>query len=194
MRKSLLGLALALLAAPLAAQGYNIDPNHTEVGFEVVHLTISHVRGHFATFSGTVDLDEKDLTKSQVTLSVDAASVLTGIEKRDNHLKSPDFFDVAADPKITFKSTAIAKTKDGYDLTGDLTIHGITKPVTLQAQLSDTIDVGAQMGGVKRGFSLRGTISRKDYQLGTKFPEAMLKDAVALVIDGELAKVVDDKK
>jgi len=196
MRKTLLGLALALAASPLAAAPYDIDPSHTEIGFEAVHLSVTHVHGRFTGFSGTVDLDSKDLTKSKVTLSIDAATVQTGVDRRDNHLKSADFFDVTNTPKITFTSTKIVKTKDGYDLTGDLTIRGVTKPVTLQAQISDDTDMGPMMG-VRRGFSLRGSINRFDYNVGwsMKTPGGTLivGENIALNIDGELALHKDKK-
>lgn len=187
MRSALLGLAFVLAAASLPAQSYKIDPMHTEVGFEVVHMTLSHVRGDFDKYSGTVDLDEHDLQKSKVTLSIDASSVNTRVGMRDKDLRSDHFFDVAKTPDITFASTKVVKTADGYTLTGDLSIHGVTKPVTLEATLTDPVDVGAKMGGVRRGFSLRGSINRMDYKVGPNMP-MMISDKVELIIDGELIK------
>ena len=190
MRKILLGLALALAAAPLTAESYDLDPNHTEVGFEAVRFTLDHIRGRFTSFKGTVDIDDSDASKSTVSLSIDAASVQTGVEMRDKHLRSGDFLDVSRTPTIEFKSTAVVKTKDGYNLTGDLTIRGITKPVTLQAALSEPIDAGKM--GVRRGFNLRGTINRFDYNVGwdKKTPGGTLivGENVALIIDGELTQ------
>jgi polyisoprenoid-binding protein YceI len=190
MRRTVFGLILALGATPLAAQIYNIDPSHSEVGFEVVHMSISHVRGDFAKFSGSVDINEKDITLSQVSLNVDASSVDTRVGMRDDDLRSSNFFDVTNTPGILFKSTKIVKTADGYDLTGDLTIHGVTKPVTLKATLTDAVDLGKM--GVKRGFSLRGSVDRLDYGLAPKAPNAMISDKVDLIVDGELAKAKDD--
>ncbi|HTB21509.1 MAG TPA: YceI family protein [bacterium] len=190
MRSALLGLALVLGAASLSAQSYKIDPMHTEVGFEVVHMTLSHVRGNFAKFSGTVDLDEHNLEKSKVSLDVDASSVNTRVGMRDKDLRSDHFFDVAKTPDITFESTKVAKTADGYALSGNLTIHGITKPVTLDATLTDPVNVGPMMGGVRRGFSLRGSIHRLDYKVGPG-NTMMISDKVELMVDGELIKQSD---
>jgi len=194
MRKTLFGLLTALLAVPLAgsltAQSYGFDPNHTVIGFEALHLGFTHIPGKFTSYTGALDIDEKDPSQSALSLTIEAASVDTGVEFRDKDLRSEKFFDVAKNPAITFKSTKIVKTKDGYDLTGDLSIHGVTKPVTLQAQLSDAQDMGKM--GTRRFFNLRGSISRFDYGItwGAKTPGGTLivGENVALVIDGELVK------
>jgi polyisoprenoid-binding protein YceI len=191
MRKTPLFLALGLAlaaAAPLAATTYTFDKAHTEIGFEVTHLGVSKVRGHFTDNTATITLDDADLTKSTVEISIPVASVSTGQPKRDADLQGEDFFGAEKNPNITFKSTKVVKTADGYDLTGDFTIHGVTKPLTLKAKISDVFDGG--WGMTKRGFSLRGSINRFDYGVvwGAKTPGGTLvvSETVDLVIDGEL--------
>lgn len=166
-RKALQSLALAcsLFALPVLAEtvAWEIDPAHTRVGFIVPHLMVSEVEGSFKTFSGTAQLDEKDLTKSLVEFSIDAASIDTGNADRDKHLKSAEFFDVQNHPKITFKSTKISKAGKGYKLAGDLTIHGVTKPVTLEATLSQPI--ANPWGKQVRGGKITGKVKRSDFGL-----------------------------
>lgn len=166
-RKALQSLALAcsLFTLPVLAEpvAWEIDPAHTRVGFSVPHMVVSEVEGNFKTFSGTAMLDEKDLTKSQVELSIDAASIDTGNADRDKHLKSPEFFDVQKHPKLTFKSTKITKAGKGYKLTGDMTIRGVTKPVTLDATISEPI--ANPWGKQVRGGKISGKIKRGDFGL-----------------------------
>lgn len=164
-RKALQSLALAcsLFALPVLAEPapWAIDPAHTRVGFSVPHLVVSEVEGAFKTFTGSALLEEKDLTKSQVELSIDAASIDTGNADRDKHLKGADFFDVQNHPKITFKSAKITKAGKGYKLKGDLTIRGITKPVTLDATLSEP--VADPWGKQVRAGKITGKIKRSDF-------------------------------
>ena len=129
-------LALAVPGLALAqASSWKIDPAHTQSTFAVKHLVISTVRGEFQSTNGAVKLDEKDPTKSQIEATIDAGTINTREGKRDEHLKSPDFFEVAKYPTITFKSTKIAKAGgDKYKVTGDLTMHGVTKPVVLDVE------------------------------------------------------------
>src|SRR4051812_41667162 len=119
-RTSLLVPALALfMAAPAFASEWSLDPMHSSVQFKVKHMMVSEVPGQFDKFSGTIALDDKDATKSSIDVTIEAASINTHQEKRDAHLKSPDFFDVAKYPQITFKSTKIAKKGKGFAATGD---------------------------------------------------------------------------
>jgi polyisoprenoid-binding protein YceI len=144
---------------------WNIDPSHTTAHFGVRHLMISTVRGHFEKVSGTVTLDEADPTKSQIDVSIDAASIATRDEKRDGHLRSADFFDVANHPTITFRSTKIVSGgKDEYKVTGDLTIRGTTKSVTLDVS-GPTPPQKTPWGNVARGVSATGKLNRKDFGL-----------------------------
>lgn len=154
--------ALASLAAlPLAAETYSVDPGHSEVGFTVRHL-VSNVRGRFDEFSGKINMDAKNLPASSVEFHIKATSIDTAVPDRDKHLRSADFFDVEKYPEISFKSDSIKATgRDKYDVTGTLTMHGVSKKVTLPvAFLGQAKD---PWGGTRAGFELTTTINRKDY-------------------------------
>src|SRR5438309_4375070 len=124
-----------VLAALLAAASVSLeaDPNHSTVGFSVKHMVATTVRGQFTRFSSTVDWNRDDPAKSSVELKIDPASINTNNEKRDGHLKSADFFDVQRCPEMTYKSTRIEKSGDKYKVTGDLTMHCVTRPLMLEA-------------------------------------------------------------
>jgi polyisoprenoid-binding protein YceI len=123
------------LPAFASATTWNIDPDHTNVGFKVRHLMVSNVRGSFDKHSGVVDINDKDITKSKVQVSIDTASINTNVKKRDDHLRSADFFDVAKYPTMTFMSKKVARVgTDKLKVTGDLTLHGITKEVVLDVE------------------------------------------------------------
>ena len=128
-------LALALAAAGNAhASSWTLDPDHSTVGFAVKHMMVTDVKGTFDKFTGTVELDDKDPTKSKVEVEIDVSSVNTRNAKRDEHLRSPEFFDISKAPKMSFKSTKIEAAKDGsLTITGELSMHGVTKPVALHA-------------------------------------------------------------
>src|SRR3982751_5616172 len=128
-------LAAALVAAPLTLEA---DPNHSTVGFSVKHMVVTTVRGQFPKFSSTLAWDKDDPSKSSVELKIDPASINTNNEKRDGHLKSADFFDVQKCPEMAFKWKSIQKKGDKYTVAGDLTMHCVTKPLTLEASFSDT--------------------------------------------------------
>jgi len=157
---SVLGL-LATVAS--AGTPYNLDPTHTAVQFAVRHLMVSTVRGEFGKVQGQVMVEPSDWTKSTVSATIDAASVNTRVEKRDEHLRSPDFLDVAKYPTITFKSTKIAKVADNkYRVTGDLTLHGVTKSVDLDVE-GPTPPGKDPWGNMRSGATVTTTINRKDY-------------------------------
>ena len=140
---------------------WNFDNSHSSIGFSVRHLMISKVRGQFNQWSGTFDYDESDPTKSKLSVSIDAASIDTRDEKRDAHLRSPDFFDVEKFPALTFASTRVERDGDDFVVTGDLTIHGVTRAVQLKVEsLGQTKD---PWGGQRAGFSATATINRKDF-------------------------------
>ena len=143
---------------------WSFDPSHSSIGFTVRHLMISKVRGHFGTWSGTFDYDAEDPTRSRLDVRIDAASIATRDDKRDAHLRSPDFFDVEKYPELTFASTRIERDGgDDYVVTGDLTIHGVTRSVQLKVEgLGRTRD---PWGGERVGFSASTTINRKDFGL-----------------------------
>jgi polyisoprenoid-binding protein YceI len=141
-----------------------IDPAHSEIAFKVKHLMISNVKGSFTEFDGTVYADDNTFTEAEITVNVNTASVNTSDEKRDGHLKSADFFDAENFKTATFTSTLLKKKSDGdFELTGNLTLKGITKPVTLN------VEFGGMMkdpwGNEKVGFTVTGKINRKDWGL-----------------------------
>jgi polyisoprenoid-binding protein YceI len=162
---SSLALAASLLTSSALAETteWAIDPAHSTIGFSVPHMMISEVDGQFKTYSGKAQLDESDLTKSQVEFSADTASIDTGNADRDKHLKSPEFFDAEKFPKLTFKSTKITKAGKGYKIKGQLTLHGVTKDVTLDATVSQAVKNpwGKQVRAVK----IKGKLKRSDYGL-----------------------------
>jgi len=143
---------------------WGVDLVHSSVGFTVRHLVVSKVRGKFARWTGTILMDEHDLSRTQVDVTIEPASVDTGVEQRDNHLRSADFFDVEKYPTMAFKSSRVEKAKDGsLRLFGDLTLHGVTRPVTLEVEFA-----GSQKdpwGGLRAGFSARTSLDRKDFGL-----------------------------
>ena len=163
---SALASAFVLVSASALASDWDIDAAHTHVGFGVKHMMISTVHGTFKTFSGTVALDDADIAKSKIHLDIDAASITTDNDKRDEHLKSPDFFDAAHFPKLTFDSTTIQKLgADKLNVTGNLTIKNVTKPVVL-AITNLSAEVKDPWGGVHRGATGTAKINRKDFGLG----------------------------
>ena len=157
--------ALALAAGPAAASSWVLDADHTTVGFAVQHMMVTTQKGAFDTFTGTIELDDKDVTKSTVTVSIDTASINTKSKKRDDHLRSPDFFDAVEFPKLTFASTKVEKAKDGsLNVTGNLTMHGVTKPVTLTvAPVSEGLK--DPWGNLHRGTTAVAKINREDFGL-----------------------------
>jgi polyisoprenoid-binding protein YceI len=154
-------VVISWAVASAAPESYKIDPNHSNVGFSIRHF-FSKVPGRFKTYDGTITLDPKDLSKTAVNVTIDAASIDTGVADRDKHLASPDFFDVAKFPKLTFVSTEVTP-KDSTHATvkGNLTIKGVTKPVVLEAEL---LGVGPDPWGNQRGgFEAKTTINRQDF-------------------------------
>ncbi|MGZ3407117.1 MAG: YceI family protein [Polyangia bacterium] len=143
---------------------WSFDPSHSNIGFSVRHLMISKVRGQFNQWTGTFEYDESDPTRSKLEVHIDAASIDTREEKRDAHLRSPDFFDVEKYPELVFVSTSVERDGgDDFVVHGDLTIHGVTQPVQLKVEgLGRTRD---PWGGERAGFSAATTISRKDFGL-----------------------------
>ena len=156
---------LAALAAPALAQTtstWEIDPAHSSIQFGVRHLMISTVKGKFPKFTATAVADEKEPTRAVVEASIDTASIDTGEAKRDEHLRGPDFFDVAKYPTITFKSTKIEPAGDHrYKLHGDLSMHGVTKPVVLDVEA--TQQVKGMRGETRAGARATTKVNRKDF-------------------------------
>jgi polyisoprenoid-binding protein YceI len=167
---------------PLPTGTWAVDPTHSSVEFQVKHMGIATVRGRFASFEGTLTVGDD----AQASGTVEVASVDTNEGQRDDHLRSPDFFDAESHPQISFRSTAIAATGDDeFEVTGDLTIHGVTNPVTLQGEVTGS-DVDP-WGNERVGLEVRGQLSRGDY--GMKFNQALgsgnmlVADKVKLSLD-----------
>lgn len=153
------------LPAFASATTWNIDPDHTNVGFKVRHLMVSNVRGSFDKHSGVVDINDKDITKSKVQVSIDTASINTNVKKRDDHLRSADFFDVAKYPTMTFVSKKIARAgTDNLKVTGDLTLHGITREVVLDVE-GPSKESKDPYGFTRIGAVASTKINRKDFGL-----------------------------
>ncbi len=170
----------------LVAGTWTIDPVHSEVGFSVRHLMVSKVRGSFKTFEGAITIAENPLD-SKVEARIDASSVETRDENRDNHLRSQDFFDVEKHPQITFVSTAVRPKGSDYEVTGDLTIHGVTRPVELALEFNGVNP--DPWGGLRAGFSAETEINRGDYGIEFNMPldggGVVVGDKIKIMIEVE---------
>lgn len=164
------------------------DPPHSQLGFTVSHMGIADVSGTFNDFTVTVKSAKDDFSDASFELSAKTSSIDTRVEARNNHLKTTDFFDVEHYPTLTFKSTSIKSAgKNKYKLNGNLTMHGVTKPVVL-----DLLYRGSTENPMSKkettGFQVTGVIKRTDFGIGTKFPAPMLSDEVRIKADGEFLK------
>ncbi|AQW85311.1 putative periplasmic protein (YceI-like domain) [Campylobacter pinnipediorum subsp. caledonicus] len=177
-------LLAALLASLSYATDYKVDPAHSNVGFMVKHLTIAKVYGSFKSYNADVDYDKDAKMLKTLDVTLDVNSVDTQNEKRDEHLKSEDFFKTSEFKDMKFKMTKFEKESDTEGkVMGDLTIRDVTKPVELKFELSG---IAKDMDGKERiGFSLTGDVMRKDFKIGDKFPGAMVSDKVQIQIDVE---------
>lgn len=143
---------------------YTIDASHSTAEFTVRHMMITNVRGRFGALEGTIEFDPDHAERSNVDVTIDATSIDTRDEKRDGHLKSPDFFDTANHPKLTFKSTKVTKSGDGYEVVGDLTMRGVSKSVTLTVE-GPSAPSKDPWGNTRIGASAHAKINRKDWGL-----------------------------
>ncbi|HYV46985.1 MAG TPA: YceI family protein [Myxococcaceae bacterium] len=193
--KMILLAAVALAAGGAqAATRYEIDPAHSRASFSIRHMMVTNVKGEFGNVSGEVMLDDKDPAKSSVKATIDVRTINTGVDKRDAHLKSGEFFDVEKFPTMTFESTKVAKgeKKGSWKVDGNLTLHGVTKPVTLTVdELSEPVKNPMMGGMVERGASAATTINRKDFGLTWAGPAlekggVVLGDEVKVSVDVEL--------
>ncbi len=186
-------LAAAALTVPSLALAttWEIDPSHSSAGFSVKHLMVTNVHGQFSNVKGTVKVDDKDITKSTVEATIDATTVNTHDAKRDEHLKSADFFDVTKFPTLTFKSTKVEKAGTGLKVSGDLTIKGITKPVVLAVE-GPTQPIKDPWGNTKVGASATTTVNRKDFNLtwnkALEGGGVLVGDEVKITLELELGK------
>jgi polyisoprenoid-binding protein YceI len=190
MNRLTLVTGILALAAPLAlaqTSTWTSDPAHSEVDFSISHLTVSNVHGRFGHVSASIVYDEADVTKSTVNATIDVSGVDTGEEARNNHLKSPDFFDVTANPTATFTSTSVAKSDNGLTINGNLTLHGVTKPVVLHAEGPRGPAPGMDHKP-HAGFSATTSVKRTDFGIGAKFPSTVVGEEVKLDIELEVVK------
>ncbi len=189
MKKLFSLVAMALVSTVLFAQtSWKSDLMHSKLTFGVTHLAISEVEGLFKNFDATVAAGKEDFSDAIFDLSVNVASVNTEVEMRDNHLRSADFFEVEKYPTMHFKSNSIRKeSKDKYILTGNLTLRGITKPVTMKLWYRGTT-INPMSKATTAGFQLTGTINRSDFTIGPKYPSPMLSEEVNIKADGEFIK------
>ena len=158
-------LVLLTFPALASATTWNIDPDHSSVSFKVKHLMVSNVKGTFEKQTGVVEINDKDITQSKVEVTIDTNSVSTNVQKRDDHLRSADFLDVAKYPTITFVSKKVAKAKNGaLKVTGDLTLHGVTKEVVLDVEQISK-ESKDPWGNLRCGTSASTKINRKDFGL-----------------------------
>ena len=182
-------LAGLVAAGPaFAADNYEIDPTHAWVSFKTNHGSWAKAHGMFKAVSGTISFDKEDVTKSTLDVTIEAASVDTGHEQRDVHLKSPDYLNVEEFPQITFKSTAIEKTGDNTaKVTGDLTMVGTTKPVTLDVTFNGEAPLPWDANVIKSGFSATGTVNGVEFGI-SKMTDFGLGPDLELSIDVEATK------
>lgn len=170
---------------------YIIDPSHSEITFKVKHLMITNVTGNFIKFEGKMETSSEDFSDAEIDFSADIDSLSTNNEQRDGHLKTGDFFDAAQYPKLMFRSTSFVKQGgDIYKLNGDFTLHGVTKPVTLSAELGGAAQ--DLYGNSRIGFEISGSIQRKDFGLewnaALETGGVVLSDEVKLMLSVQLIK------
>lgn len=189
MKKVLIAIMTFIsLSAFIEPITWKSDKAHSKLAFTVTHLGISDVSGLFRNFDVKISSASKDFSDAVIEMTADVSSIDTEIEMRDNHLRSADFFDVAKYPRLSFKSTSIRKTgKNKYKLTGDLSLHGITKTVTMDLLYRGTIE-NPMSKAPTAGFQVLGTIKRSDFGIGAGFPPSMISDEVRIKADGEFAK------
>lgn len=179
-----IGLAASLVFSVNAADTYKIDPVHSSVAFSVVHLGVTNFYGNFKDIAGTVVFDSTDPAKSSVDISVPVESIETRNEKRNQHLKSPDFFDAQKFPTMTFKSTKVEGSGENYKVSGDFTLHGVTKPLTVDFKKGP--EGKGMQGEVRGGGETRFTIKRSDF--GMTFMANALADEINIVLSLEGVK------
>src|SRR5579871_4919668 len=190
MKRFAMMLGMVAMGTPMAVaqtSTWTPDKAHSEVDFSILHMSLSKVHGRFGNLGGQIVWNDSDVTKSTVNMTIDVNTVDTGVAPRDTDLKSAGMFDVAQFPTATFQSTSVAKSGNGLTVNGNLTLHGVTKPVTLQVE-GPTGPAQGMGGKMHAGFSATTTISGKDFNLGTKYPAAVLGDDVQLNIELDVVK------
>jgi polyisoprenoid-binding protein YceI len=166
---------------------WTLDKNHAKLGFSITHLMVSDVEGLFKSFDAKITSSASDFSDAVVEMTADVNSISTENEMRDKDLKGPNYFDAAKYPTLTFKSKTFKKVKDNtYKVTGDLTMHGVTKPVELDVLCR--LGTNPQSKKTIAGFKITGKLNRKDFGIGSGAPEAMVSNEVALVANAEFVK------
>ena len=191
MKRLAIITGILALAAPLAvaqASTWASDPAHSEIDFSIRHMSVSNVHGRIGNVAATIVLNDADITKSAVTATIDVNTIDTGVAQRDTHLKSEAFFDVAKFPSASFASTSVVKNGSKLTVTGNLTLHGVTKPVVLDVEGPGTPVPGMMDHKLHSGFTATTTISRTAFGIGPNFPAAMVGDDVKLTIELEIVK------
>jgi polyisoprenoid-binding protein YceI len=191
MKRLVLLTGILALTAPMAVAQYSTwasDPAHSEVDFTIRHASVSNIHGRFGKVAATLVYNEADVTKSTVTATIDVSTVDTGESPRDTHLKTDAFFDIAQFPTATFTSTSVAKSGSKLTVSGNFTLHGVTKPVVLDVDGPSTPVEGMMDHKPHSGFTATTTISRTAFGIGTSFPSAMVGDEVKLTIELEIVK------
>jgi polyisoprenoid-binding protein YceI len=190
MPRLALTLGVLALAAPFAAaqtSTWNLDPAHSSVDFTVKHLALSNVHGHFSGLRGSITLNDADITKSTVSVTIDTTTIDTGMPMRDSDLKSDRYFDIAKFPTASFASTSVSGGGGHLTINGNLTLHGVTRPVTLDVEGP----AGPITGMDKKphaGYSATTTLKRKDFGVGANTPDNVVSDEIKLTIDLDVAK------
>ena len=185
MKKLLFTLMLSAASMSAFAQNYTNDKAHSKLGFSVSHMTISDVEGQFQNFDVHLNFTKEDFSDAKFHVVADINSINTGVEARDNHLKSADFFNTAKNSKLEFSSKGISRVKGNqFKMVGDLTLNGVTKPVTLKLIYNGSID---NRGTKTYGFTVKGDVKRTDFNIGGNIPEAVVGDVVTLTSNLEFA-------
>ncbi|RAJ06623.1 polyisoprenoid-binding protein YceI [Chitinophaga skermanii] len=185
-RIALLAAGLLAFSAGAFAQNWTLDKAHSRLGFSIVHNSISNFEGNFKKFDIKLTSSKEDFSDAVVELKAEAASINTDNERRDGHLQNADFFDAPQFPDVIFKSTSFKKTgKNTYKISGDLTFHGVTKPVTLDGVLNGVITPKQK---TLAGFTVKGKIKRSDFNFASGMPANMLSDEIEVVANAEFSK------
>ncbi len=186
MKKTLLSLVAALVSVASFAQNWTLDKVHSNVSFTITHMMISEVDGSFKAYDAKLTSSKADFTDAVFEFSADVNSISTGNDMRDGHLKSPDFFDAAKTGTITFKSTSVKKGKgQSYTIVGNLTMHGVTKPITLAATIKGPVE-NPRSKKLMMGINATGKVNRVAFGVGTS--GATLSDDVTFKVGGEFTK------
>ncbi len=188
MKKVTVIAAAMFLSANTFAQSWSIDKAHSRIGFGITHLGINEIDGAFTSFEGKISSAKPDFSGAEIEFSAETNSINTGVEARDKHLKSADFFDAEKNTKVSFKSTSFKKESGkNYKVTGELTMHGVTKPVTLTATLVGTT-TNPMSKKEMAGFHITGSVKRSDFGIGASMPDAMLSEVVTITANTEFSK------